>query len=125
MVNLQPPPKSFVSPFYLLRCGSRNKIFRFSQRQSSTYNRMGLHREFLLLHFATFLFVLLYACLPQITKKNVDGYCGQGMMPCCRLKVKWKGGDNTELKQLVTLEGAKESSNVFELMCSYEGSAHQ
>ena len=45
--------------------------------------------------------------------------------PFCQLEVKWKGGDNRQLKELVTLEGAKGPRNVFYLMCHYEGSVLQ
>ena len=51
-------------------------------------------------------------------KRFPDG----AIKPYCQLEVKWNGGDNTELKQLVCLEGAKAPQNVFQLTCSYEGS---
>ena len=58
----------------------------------------------------------------QITKDCVNSYPDGGQKPWCQLKVKWKGGVNSELKKVVCLDGAKQPRNVFTLMCNYQGS---
>ena len=50
---------------------------------------------------------------------------GGAIKPWCELKVEWKGEGNSELKQVVCLEGAKGPRNVFQLKYSYEGSVLQ